>query len=295
MARKNFGSPLLACPASLLHTQQHRFCNQFATHLHVLIILQWTTPTHSSKDMTLSNPFKSTFLTPFCISLSLILIANCSAVRSAPLTLFRGLEYNRNREDPLKSGLAPTEYKYFTTVGKPRAAAIISGYNSLPVLDVKQCPTSPDAALRLSVWDTVKVVPIPTSALGTLGLAPCSSTNNFMHLRMTPSLTYRARTTSTRNVPPVRTRRLIAIGSYSLSNFFSRENDRGLLDECACSVSSSRALSLRDKSRLYECIYLSFGVAGFRRPDLRGEDDSPFRALLEVRSVKIVAWAVRQC
>mmetsp|Transcript_29836 Transcript_29836/g.63277 ORF Transcript_29836/g.63277 Transcript_29836/m.63277 type:complete len:210 (-) Transcript_29836:615-1244(-) len=166
----------------------------------------------SSKDMTLFNPFKSSSLTPFSSSLSLIFIANSRAVRSTPFTLFRGLEYNRNRDDPLKLILAPTDNKYLTTVAMPRAAAITRGYNSLPVLDDKQVPTSPDAA-DVSYTGAILVVESnPSSALGTFGSAPFSPINSLMHFKMTVSFTYLARTTSTRNVPPVRTRRLMAMG-----------------------------------------------------------------------------------
>eukprot|EP00581_Thalassiosira_minuscula_P033135 CAMPEP_0183765018 /NCGR_PEP_ID=MMETSP0739-20130205/10675_1 /TAXON_ID=385413 /ORGANISM="Thalassiosira miniscula, Strain CCMP1093" /LENGTH=115 /DNA_ID=CAMNT_0026003631 /DNA_START=351 /DNA_END=695 /DNA_ORIENTATION=+ len=105
----------------------------------------------------------------------------------------------------------------------PRAAAIMRGYNALPVLDDKQVPTSPDAADDSYTGLIVEVEAKPISALGTLGLAPFCSTSSLMHLKMTPSEIYLARTTSTRKVPPDLTRRLIAIGSYSFNNFFSIE------------------------------------------------------------------------
>ena len=205
----------------------------------------------SSKDIVLTNPRISSLLTPFSTSQSLILIANSWAVRSTPFTVFRGLENKRNLDEPLRLVSAPTDNRYWTTVDMPRAAAMMRGYSMAPVLDEMQFPTSPDAADLFSCTSVVEdVAPtIPASALGIFGLAPFSI-RNLMHFKMTDSFTCRARTTSTRNVPPVRTRRLMAIGSYSFNNFFNIDRDSGFLEECAHSWSSNSALSLRDRSRL---------------------------------------------
>jgi len=82
----------------------------------------------------------------------------------------------------------------------------------------------------------------------------------------------------------------MAMGSYSFNNFFNVVKDKRFLEEWACSVSSSNADSLRDKSRLYEWIYWSLGVAGRSRPDRRGGNERPVRARLKGRTVEIVAW-----
>mmetsp|Transcript_26349 Transcript_26349/g.56016 ORF Transcript_26349/g.56016 Transcript_26349/m.56016 type:complete len:203 (-) Transcript_26349:24-632(-) len=201
-------------------------------------------------EMTSSSPLKSSLLAPFSTSSSLILVANSSAVRSLPFTVFRGLEYSRNREDPLMSRSASTDNRYFTTLDMPRAAAMTRGYSSLPVLEDRHLPTSPDAAHLLYSGAIVETDRSPTSALGTFGSAPCRSTSSFAHFKMTDSWTCLARTTSTRNVPPVRTRRLTATGSYSFNNLFSTEKDRRFLEEWARSASSSTADSFRDRRRL---------------------------------------------
>ena len=213
--------------------------------------------------MTLTSPRRSSFLAPFSTSCSRIFVAKSRAVSLTPFTLFRGLECSRKRDDPLKYGFAPTESKYFTTVGMPRAAAMMRGYSSAPVLDEEQLPTSPDAGDRVSYTAASEEErPVTVSALGTFGFAPCRPINSFVHCKMMDSWTCLARAISTKNVPPVRTRRLIATGSYSLNSFFSTEMDRRFLDEWVCSVNSSSALSLRDNSRLYEWMYRSLGVAG---------------------------------
>jgi len=130
------------------------------------------------------------------------------------------------------------------------------------------------------VGSTVSLLEFPTiiSALGTFGLAPYFSITNLQHLNITDSCTFRARTISTRYVPPVCTRRLIAIGPYSIIIFLTIDGDnRFLVDDdcdcCACSVSSRSAFSFRDSSRLYVWIYSSFGDVGLSLTDRRRNDN----------------------
>jgi hypothetical protein len=121
---------------------------------------------------------------PFDFSSCNILQANSKAVKFSPLMLFFGFENRLNLHDPLTVLSAPDSTKYFTTVGIPRADAIINGYNSVPTVEVEHAVFDvafpPGPCIVTFLLDE-------NSALGTLGFAPYSSIKSLMHLRIAPS------------------------------------------------------------------------------------------------------------